>query len=64
MPMPEASIHRYCQHPPKDISLKEINRVMETALYNANIPNEYEVIHVLPYNSRWTIRISSKIHTV
>jgi len=36
--------------PHKDISLKEINRVMETALYNANIPNEFEVIHVLPYN--------------
>jgi len=36
--------------PHKDISLKEINRVMETALYNSNIPNEYEVIHVLPYN--------------
>ncbi len=36
--------------PHKDISLKEINRVMEAALYNANIPNEYEVIHVLPYN--------------
>jgi cell division protein FtsA len=36
--------------PHKDISIKEINRVMETALYNANIPNEYEVIHVLPYN--------------
>ncbi len=36
----------------KDISLKEIKRVMQTALYNANIPNEYEVIHVLPYNFR------------
>jgi len=36
--------------PHKDITLKEINRVMETALYNANIPNDYEVIHVLPYN--------------
>ena len=36
--------------PHKDIGLKEINRVMETALYNANIPNEFEVIHVLPYN--------------
>ena len=36
--------------PHKDISMKEINRVMQTALYNANIPNEYEVIHVLPYN--------------
>jgi len=38
--------------PQKDISTKEINRLMETALYNANIPNEYEVIHVLPYNFR------------
>jgi cell division protein FtsA len=36
--------------PHKDISLKEINRVMQTALYNASIPNEYDVIHVLPYN--------------
>ena len=38
--------------PHKDISVKEINRVMQTALYNANVPNEYEVIHVLPYNFR------------
>jgi len=36
--------------PHKEISIKEINRAMQTALYNANIPNEYEVIHVLPYN--------------
>jgi len=36
----------------QDITIKEINRVMQTALYNANIPNEYEVIHVLPYNFR------------
>ena len=36
--------------PHKDISVKEIKRVMDTALYNANIPHEYEVIHVLPYN--------------
>ena len=36
--------------PHKDISMKEINRVMQTALYNANVPNEYEVIHVLPYH--------------
>jgi cell division protein FtsA len=34
----------------KDITIKEINRVMETALYNANIPKEYDVLHVLPYN--------------
>ncbi len=36
--------------PNKDISIKEIKRAMDTALYNANVPNEYEVIHVLPYN--------------
>ncbi len=35
--------------PNKEISIDEINRVMQTALYNANIPHEYEVIHVLPY---------------
>ena len=38
--------------PHKDISIKEITRVMQTALYNANVPTEYEVIHVLPYNFR------------
>ena len=36
--------------PNKEITLKEIERVMRTALYNANIPNEYEVLHTLPYN--------------
>jgi cell division protein FtsA len=36
--------------PNKEITLKEINRVMHTSLYNANIPNEYEVLHTLPYN--------------
>ena len=36
--------------PHKEITVKEIQRAMQTALYNANIPNEYEVIHVLPYN--------------
>ena len=35
--------------PNKEISVDEINRVLQTALYNANIPHEYEVIHVLPY---------------
>ncbi len=38
--------------PHKDISIKEINRVMQTALYNANVPTEFDVIHVLPYNFR------------
>ena len=36
--------------PHKEISVKEINRVMHTSLYNANIPNEYEVLHALPHN--------------
>ncbi len=36
--------------PQQEIGIKEINRVMQTALYNANIPNEYEILHVLPYN--------------
>ena len=36
--------------PQQEIGTKEISRVMQTALYNANIPNEYEVLHVLPYN--------------
>ncbi len=35
--------------PNKEISIDELNRVMQTALYNANIPHEYEVVHVLPY---------------
>jgi len=36
--------------PNKEISINEIERVMHTSLYNANIPNEYEVLHALPYN--------------
>ncbi len=36
----------------KEITLKEIDRVMKTSLYNANIPNESEVLHALPYNFR------------
>ena len=36
--------------PNKEITLKEINRVLQTALYNANIPQEYEILHVLPYS--------------
>ncbi len=35
--------------PNKEISIDEINRVLQTALYNANIPHEYEVLHILPY---------------
>ncbi|MFA6196450.1 MAG: cell division protein FtsA [Sulfurimonas sp.] len=36
--------------PNKEISFKEIERVMQTSLYNANIPNEYEILHALPFN--------------
>ena len=36
--------------PHKDISIKEIERVIHTAQYNANVPTEYDVVHVLPYN--------------
>lgn len=36
--------------PNKEISFREIERVMQTSLYNANIPNEFEVLHALPFN--------------
>ncbi len=36
----------------KEISITEIERVMDTALYNANIPNDSDVLHALPYNFR------------
>jgi cell division protein FtsA len=36
--------------PGNDIGIKEINRVMMMADHNANIPKEFERIHVLPYN--------------
>ena len=36
--------------PNNEIGTKEINRVMETAIYNANIPSDYENLHVLPYH--------------
>lgn len=35
--------------PNHEISINEINRVMQTALYNANIPSEFGILHVLPY---------------
>ncbi len=36
--------------PNKEITAKEINRVMHSSLYNASVPNEYEVLHTLPFN--------------
>ncbi len=35
--------------PEQDISLQEIKRAMQMADHNANIPNEYEKLHILPY---------------
>ncbi len=36
--------------PNHDIGIKEITRAMQMADHNANIPNEYEKLHILPYN--------------
>ena len=36
--------------PNRDIDIKVINRAMQMADHNANIPNEYEKLHILPYN--------------
>lgn len=36
--------------PNHDISIREINRAMQMADHNANIPNEYEKLHILPHN--------------
>ena len=36
--------------PNHEIGINEISRVMQMADHNANIPNEYEKLHVLPYN--------------
>lgn len=36
--------------PNNDITLKEIDRALKTAVYNANILTDYEILHVLPYD--------------
>ena len=36
--------------PNHDIGIKEITRAMQMADHNANIPNEYEKLHILPFN--------------
>ncbi|CAM3271483.1 cell division protein FtsA [Helicobacter labetoulli] len=38
--------------PNSEIGLKEINRVMQTAIYNAVIPEDHMLIHALPYEFR------------
>jgi cell division protein FtsA len=36
--------------PGNEITLKEINRAIQTALYNATIPNDYVVLQAMPYD--------------
>ena len=36
--------------PEKVITKREINQVLQTAQYNASIPDDYEMIHVIPKN--------------
>jgi len=36
--------------PGNEITIKEINRVIQTAIYNANIPQEYQLLQAIPYN--------------
>ncbi len=36
--------------PSKEIAIGEISRVLQMADHNANIPHEYDRLHVLPYN--------------
>lgn len=36
--------------PKGEITIKEIHRAVGTAKHTANLPNGYEIIHVLPYN--------------
>ena len=36
--------------PGNEVTLKEINRAIQTALYNATIPNDYVVLQAIPYD--------------
>ncbi|QCT94693.1 cell division protein FtsA [Caminibacter mediatlanticus TB-2] len=36
--------------PGNEITIKEINRAIQTALYNANIPQDYQLLQALPYD--------------
>jgi cell division protein FtsA len=36
--------------PENEITVKEINRAIQTALYNANIPADYQVLQAIPYD--------------
>jgi len=36
--------------PGNEVTLKEINRAIQTALYNATVPNDYIVLQAIPYD--------------
>ncbi len=36
--------------PGNEITLKEINRAIQTALYNANVPQDYQILQAIPYD--------------
>jgi len=36
--------------PGNEITIKEINRAIQTALYNANFPQDYQLLQALPYD--------------
>ncbi len=38
--------------PSREIGIREIDRAIRLADHNADIPNEYEKLHILPYNFR------------
>jgi cell division protein FtsA len=42
--------HGIVNIPTNEITRSEINRAIQTALHNATIPHEYEIIQALPYN--------------
>jgi cell division protein FtsA len=42
--------HGIVNIPTKEITISEINRAIQQALYNATIPNDYVIIQALPYN--------------
>lgn len=42
--------HGIVNIPTKEITEQEVNRAMRTALYNASVPSDYEVLHALPFN--------------
>jgi len=38
--------------PTGEITISEINRAIQTAVYNASVPNDYTILQAIPYNFR------------